>query len=778
MKIGAIKILISECTEGIYLRWWFNGWHYFNFTNGYDITMQTESMGTQTTRFFSVISKIERPTRLKSEYAYSVVIEGIPAYNVGGFLGLLMAEKVSQLEGGIWREVDITRGSHILKSQGQPGYELTFEITRKEIPGSSSVYHKSLRLYIGDILCDMDDDEIVPINKQTNDIAEMQDRQSDFTAQFRVRKTRTMRALFELSGEVGANTTFPYEEQTCKLIQDNIEVITGGTLILERVDEQYYYVSIQSGNKNFFKSIESLKITDLTLAGADHTWNVATMAGTHAADLDYVYPLCEPSDDGSIAPLTDDGDSVELYGGWIWPFVNVKAIWDEIFSNAGYIVEGDILTDPIFSKLFMPIVNRNIANSIITTNLYSGVWTGRHDFTDTPSYLNWNYGIVNILNGDIAFTLYAKYNLVFDATYKFAVDVFASFDDGQVNACYLYIDGILEKAMDITYNPGTGNCFYECEYDGLIGDQATFHIDPKNAVLKYAIKVLSITQDSISYGSVVTPHINLPDMGQIDFIKMICNMFALIPDVTPKDRKIRFWNYGELYDNIPNARDWSTYLSERDDETEFKFGDYAQNNWLRYRESEDVVIDEGAGAMQIDDETLPNDKEVVELPLSTCDRVIILESAEFGVEVSRINFNTWNIDDAVHEANNTIDPRIVYVDHTQEVASPAYEKVFTLRETEAPGGATTDIDSPKKASSIEVSFGALVPYAAFGYSYLSRLLTKTNLRRAKFNLPVYEVAGLKHYIPIYLSQYKAYFYVNKINNYVPGQLCTIDLIKL
>jgi hypothetical protein len=45
-------------------------------------------------------------------------------------------------------------------------------------------------------------------------------------------------------------------------------------------------------------------------------------------------------------------------------------------------------------------------------------------------------------------------------------------------------------------------------------------------------------------------------------------------------------------------------------------------------------------------------------------------------------------------------------------------------------------------------------------------------------LPVYEVAGLKHYIPIYLSQYKAYFYVNKINNFVPGKLCTIDLIKL
>jgi hypothetical protein len=66
----------------------------------------------------------------------------------------------------------------------------------------------------------------------------------------------------------------------------------------------------------------------------------------------------------------------------------------------------------------------------------------------------------------------------------------------------------------------------------------------------------------------------------------------------------------------------------------------------------------------------------------------------------------------------------------------------------------------------------------YNYSGLSRLLTKTNIRKAKFNLPAFEVAGLKHNIPIYVSQYKAYFYVNKISNYVAGQLTTIDLIKL
>jgi hypothetical protein len=58
------------------------------------------------------------------------------------------------------------------------------------------------------------------------------------------------------------------------------------------------------------------------------------------------------------------------------------------------------------------------------------------------------------------------------------------------------------------------------------------------------------------------------------------------------------------------------------------------------------------------------------------------------------------------------------------------------------------------------------------------MLAKSALRRARFNLPAYEVAGFKHDIPVYLSQYKAFFYVNKIENYVNGRLCTVELIKL
>ena len=773
LRIGAIKINISRCAVGVYLRWYFNGWHYFNFTNGYEIIMRTESMGTQVTRFFSVISKVERPTRLKAEYLYKITVEGIAPQNIGGFTGLIMAEKVEQYEDSVWREVEVSRGSHTIRSAGEQGFEINFEVYRKELPESSAVFLKSLELYLGDTLCDMDDSEIVPINKQTNDIAEMQDRQSDFTAQFRIRKTRAMRALFELSGEVGASTDFPFIEHECKLIQDHIEIITGGLLILKKGSDQYYNATILSGNKNFFKTIELLKLNDLTLAGAGHTWDVATMAGTHAANLDYVYPLLEPSDDGGITPISDDGDRVDMYGGWIWPFINVKTIWDEIFSDAGYICEGDILTNETFTKLHIPISSRSVTKGYADRWLYSMWWDGA--FTpDNGDVLGLDEFLGTVLvNGTYVFHR-GFYITQFDADYKIfvsAISGFTAFDPFAVLTVYL--DGAPQDVMLIT---SSGLAVQNYEYTVTATAGQTIAIVTNQAYYRFwSLRIVEIVNPLIGYSSTVEARNHIPAMSQTDFIKTICNMFGLIPDVTPRDRKIRFWNYLELYENIFKARDWSAYLSERDDETEFKYGDYARDNYLRYRESEDVINDTGTGSMQIDDTTLPAERDVVELPLSTADEVIILDNI-FPVNVSRIAMNKYDIDDSEYIGEKTIDPRIVYVDHIRDVASPAYEKTMGLRATVAPG-ATTDVDSPKKSTSIDVSFASLV-ISNPGYAGLSRLLTKTNLRRAKFNLPVYEVAGLKHYIPIYLSQYKAYFYVNKINNYVPGKLCTIELIKL
>jgi hypothetical protein len=751
------RIRIDRCTTGVYLRWWYNGWHYYCFTNQYEVQMRTTAVDIMVTQVFSAVSKIERPTKLKTDFVYQITISNIPPQQIEGFAGLLMAEQVQQYEGTTWYDVTITRGNNNIKDAGEPAYAISFEVTRKELPNTAATYQPTQLLYIGDTLADLDDDEVIAQNKQVNDIAEMQDRQSDFTATFRVRKSRTMRALFELSGEVGAGTNLPYEQLLGRLVQDGVEVIPRGEIVLNKVDEQYYYISIYSGNLNFFKAIEGLKLGDLTLASCNHTWSAPVQAATHASDLDYVYPLCEPSNDGGLTPLTDTGNRVELYGGWLLPFIKVKAIWDEILSNAGYTASGDLLTDPVFLGLAMPIVSLTVPKGYSDGYLYSGNRRGYMLIAATSIFGTGGTGALTVIAGDALFGT-GHYVAKFTATHKIQVKtthVTAS------PTLYLYINGANTSEFIKTWSDAT-HAIYELSYAATAGmDMAVW--GTANTYYSIDIAVTEITDPQIAFNSPLEPHYFLPDMLQSEFIKMICNLFAQVPDAKPRTQTLRFWNYSKLYSNTAAARDWSAYLSELADEVEFKFGDYAQRNYLRYKDCDDVILDAGAGIMTINDTTLPLKKDVVQLPVSTCDEVLTLTDAP----VCQLNFNNYDEKTDLYVRNENIDPRLVFISQC------ANTKTFGIR-TSLVGGTSYDSVAPKKASSSEIAFSALMPY----YGGLAKMLTKTNLRRAKFNLPAYEVAGFKYDTPIYLSQYKAYFYVNKINNYVVGKLCTIELIKL
>jgi hypothetical protein len=771
--IKLLRIPIERNTVGIYLRWWFNGWHYYCFTNNYDITMRSTSLGTMVTQVFSRISKIERPTKLTAEYFYQIVVTGVSSANIEAFNGLLLAERVEEYSGGKWYEVDVTRGTFPVMEAGDPACELGFEVTRKELPNTAAIYQKTQLLYIGDTLCDMDDDEIIPQNKQVNNIAEMQDRQSDYTATFKVRKTRAMRALFELSGEVGANTVFPYRQHSARLVQDGIEVITAGNVVLNKNDDQYYYITIYSGNLNFFKSIEGKKLSDLTLASCDHVWAATIQATSNSSELDYVYPLCEPSDDGGISPLTDTGDRVEMYGGWVWPFIRCKAIWDEIFTASGYSCAGEILTDEKWLKLFMPISTLALSNANIKPFLYNLHAENSKVMAASLNALDCISAFVTCPLGDAFFYMNGNYFSRFAGSHKFRVVCIATSGYNYIPLhvyLYEYNTRLAEFTDDGTYTPNTKYRAYTCTYT-LTALQSVRFMVTMCGLKSYDIQCVDITDVSINYLSLVQPRYHLPDMQQTDFIKMICNLFALVPDAVPRDHTIRFWKYQTLIDNIPHARDWSAYLSETEDENEFQFGDYAQRNYLRYKETDDVEKDAGTGILAIDDQTLALEKDIVQLPVATCDEVIVLRD----VDVSRIAFNTYDAKTDSYTQNKSITPRLVYIERTKEdlAASPPYQKTFGFR-TLVSGGTSYDVTNPKKASSTEIAFSTLMPY----YAPLKRMLDKTNLRRSKFNLPAYEVGGFKHDIPVYVSQYKAYFHVNIIGNWVNGQLCTVELIKL
>lgn len=59
------------------------------------------------------------------------------------------------------------------------------------------------------------------------------------------------------------------------------------------------------------------------------------------------------------------------------------------------------------------------------------------------------------------------------------------------------------------------------------------------------------------------------------------------------------------------------------------------------------------------------------------------------------------------------------------------------------------------------------------------MLIKVKLLKVDTDLKPTDIENLDHFIPIYLKQFAAYFYLNKIDRYVnDGRLTDIQLIRM
>jgi hypothetical protein len=442
----------------------------------------------------------------------------------------------------------------------------------------------------------------------------------------------------------------------------------------------------------------------------------------------------------------------------------------------------------------MPIANLEIAEDEKNKYLYSAFNTAfipefaaLVKFSPTQTA---GFGVPVITLGDSSWRNFHAYHTRFTAKYKFRFILNSRIESVQAVMVYLYKNDLTSTEFVKNTDLSTATTYvWDLTVDLDSGDNYTFYanfgVSSSNENYSYFIYVLEINGALAGYSTVFTSLAqHLPSMLQSDFIKMICNLFGLVPETNPEDREVLFWNHKVLYDRYYidvqltspigfikvdcSPRDWSAYLHEEFGTTEFKFGNYAQKNNLKYKDSEDVLTDTGKGSFLIEDETLQSETDVVNLPVSTCDEFELIT----GLRVSRIAMNKYDSGSDTYKAEKSINPRIVMrVPSGGDITMVIFDG-FTL--TVPSGSSSSTSSSCFVAQSVPVAFSSLIG----NYTGISRLLTKTTMKKLKFNLPAVEVANLKHYISIYIQQHNAYYYVNKVNNYIPGKLCSVDLIKL
>lgn len=585
-------------------------------------------------------------------------------------------------------------------------------------------------IYDGVVL-DLADDEVVPITKQVNEVGKLDSFKSDFTREFKVKRTRKMEALFQNASSVNSETNLPYEELEVK-VKDGVELIPKGRLAINKSDNQYYYCSIYSGASFIFDTLKELTINNIDLSDLAHTWDAITAANSLKNNSDYQYLLADYSDDGLLVGNTDP---LQFKAEELRCCVRVKYIFDKIFE--GYKLENDIANDEYFKRLFIPISTlktvKEAAHGYLSQAEGQVKYNDNNVYLDTITYDPFNNISNNTYTAQITGTHYFS---LFPLT-LFGATSFEAIVGGVSVSNYLGRDifGIY-ISVDLT-----------------VGDEVSFIVFGGIAThYDVMFKCYNIDPVQIGFTSIVNPSYYLPAINQAEFVKSICGFFGLVPDYDFITNTIKLWSINRLYENKYIAKDWSEYLSVEDEVLNFRL-DYARLNRFKWKEDKDVGTGNGDAMFAVNDFNLPKEKTILEMPMAGCDEVI-----HSGEKMARIGWYETIPNSADYKQKESITPRMV-LREPMAVATKIGAQSLTIAQS-------------FKATSIDLQVSIAYNDATV------RMLRQTKKMVVKMNLPKNEIESFDPKIPVYIKQYSAYFYVPKISNFIPNMLCEVELIRL
>jgi hypothetical protein len=647
------------------------------------------------------------------------------------------------------------------------------------------------RLFINDVEIELSPDTVIGMTYQINDLSELKDRQSNFSNQFKIPKTKSNIRALEWSNQVQSTTDKPYIRNAAKVIKGGVQIVPNGIAIIESTDK-FFNITVYSGLIDFFEAIKGLKLSDLAgLAVYNHEWSLANILASNANTSGYKYPIINY---GQIVNYNRDVDVRYQH-----PAFFIHTLVDLIFSEALFNKTGSFFSDPNYLKLLLPIAGGVYYNeadfdllddwfigdpldgiqsidplydavSVLKINL-NDQWTLEVEFevvvtgwVDGSSVLD-VYLMNNILfstptvdyshpdsgggggNGTFTISLSVTGTAIGDILEYIEIDIF--------NCTVQVNDGEFRG----TRNDGRPGDFFVHIVPQLLTESAVggkAHSPKYDLLLTYGISIIEFDQMVL-------------DMGQSELVKAVANLFGLFFTRDIFTNEIRVGSFQEIIDNIPNAKDWSDKLHNDPDtwNIEFRMNKYGQTNWLKYapdNDDTDIIPGDGNGSFAIDDETLNAETTLINIPFAASSTKTYLG----GLYAPIIR----TIDSDNNEINTV--QRIV-IDDTQTITGdPIHYTDGTSTSDE-----TTDIPlsyfkEPTKTFNLGFDDSLIDDY----YSGLVDMLQNVKKVTALFKLTVNDIGELDHFIPVYLWQFSSYFYINKIDRFTGKGLTKVEMIRL
>lgn len=663
------------------------------------------------------------------------------------------------------------------------------------------------RLFIDGVECDLNPDTVIAITYQINDVGTLEDRQSNYTNQFKIPRTFHNRSLFQQLDVPHVQTFMPYRKLAAKVIKDGVEVIADGYAIVESAGAEYA-VTVYGGLIDFFKLLEGRTLQDLDLNSYNHLWNLSTMANSVMNNSGYIYGLI---DNGSgydcISPTANT-----INADHVAPCFFIHTIVSAIVAQAGYTMYGEPLNDSFYKQTLIQLgcdglTTQGLVLRATRTSDYNSHTTQggvtmfvepNDDSSGSSTTQVGNFDTLSAYNNTNGlWTMPQDANAPDEFQMKWEFDVEFIFHSGlptwltaaiEVNGTRIYRKRIGRAVSNQTL---TASVYMELPNgDYNLNDQIrcvvfTEFPDPNtlqwSVTIKQGATVQAVFNQSVqlTFGGAVNVSHNLPQWTQTDFMKAVSQVFGLMWKPDYATRTLYVGSMKVIESRLLTAVDWSNKLHNVEDangntvvDMKFRLGNYAQKNIFAYDNDDSVTNNLGSGSLSINNETLEQEAEVIRLPFSGSDTVVTTQSQVLFTKVPM-----WESPQAGATTYGTITvkPRLLYLDRQTQFAT-AFSWVY--------GNNQVPINSvwnflwfinPANQQNLGYNNSLLRDY----YNSYARIFNRVQVITAQFKLTTIDIQNLDHFTPVYIAQFGNYYYVNKVMNYVGGnKLTKVELVKI
>ena len=283
----------------------------------------------------------------------------------------------------------------------------------------------------------------------------------------------------------------------------------------------------------------------------------------------------------------------------------------------------------------------------------------------------------------------------------------------------------------------------------------------------------------VQFGQTVQCERIFPDISQKDLLKDTLQRFGIICQTDNTSKTISFNSLRDIINNIPIAKDWTSKVFNQGKQVAFQLGNYAQVNYLKYKEDDNVLPKDFANAqINIADTTLAATADLFTSQFApTLNRPYITGTI---AQIKMIDNTSDNMDFTIG-----VSPRIL-IDQKTNLPS---EKTVTLTDGTNSIVINDTISTPyfyKPDGVYNLCFcdmpgtGAAIQYGLKSkyYPELQKVLTQTKKVIRYLLLTSRDILELDLLIPIYLQQDSAYYYINKIDAWRKDQPCKVEFVKL